>query len=73
MDISDSQMQAMVNSAIRSAVEEAAARSVALALIREHGVTVPLRALQNAARPLMPLEKKILAKLEVVATVLGSP
>lgn len=52
---------------------EATARGVTLQLIRQFGVTLPLRAFRNRPRPMPRLEALVLAKLEGVAVHLGAP
>lgn len=56
-----------------SAMLESTARSVTLGLIREFGVTLPLRAFRKRPKPLTRLESMVLAKLEAVAEHLGTP
>ncbi len=56
-----------------SAMLEAAARVVTLGLVREFGVTLPLRAFRKRPKPLPRLEAMVLAKLEGVAVHLGAP
>lgn len=55
------------------AMLESTARSVTLGLVREFGVTLPLRAFRKRPKPLTRLESMVLAKLEAVAEHLGTP
>lgn len=63
----------VVQSIVAAAALEAAARSIALSLVQNYGVSHSLRALRTLPRPLRQLDQAILAKLEAVAVHLGSP
>lgn len=69
------EVEALVRQAVDAAALETAARVLALQLIREFGVTVPRRALESQAaqRKLDPVSALVLAKLQAVAKILGSP
>lgn len=58
---------------LEAAALESTARLIARELLRVQGVTMAVRNLRNLQRPLNECERLVLAKLEVVATVLGSP
>lgn len=58
---------------IDSAMLEATARAVTLGLVREFGVTLPLKAFRKRPKPLPRLEALVLEKLEGIAVHLGTP
>lgn len=66
-------MVSIVVTLTAGAMLEATARSVTLGLVREFGVTLPLRAFRKRPKPLTRLESMVLAKLEGVAEHLGTP
>lgn len=66
-------MVSMVVTITANAMLESTARAVTLGLVREFGVTVPLRAFRKRPKPLTRLESMVLAKLEGVAEHLGTP
>lgn len=69
----DPGMASVVVTIAVDATLEATARAATLGLIREFGVTLPLRAFRALPRPLQRIEALVLAKLEGVAEHLGTP
>lgn len=69
----DAGMASVVVTIAVDATLEAAARAATLGMIREFGVTLPLRAFRALPKPLQRIEALVLDKLEGVAQHLGAP
>ena len=64
---------AIMGRIIDLAMLEASARAITLGLVREFGVTVPLKAFRRLPKPMLQLDSLVLDKLEGVAVHLGAP
>lgn len=72
-DLMGAEGSAIMERILQGAMREATARAVATDLIRQFGVTLPIRALRARPRPMLWIEAMVLDKLEAVAQHLGTP